>query len=367
MSQPIFSIQSGQGALMFNKKADQTGNLLNTDPLITTVAIPIGKTEVNGILRRRYGNVAKGGNEEFQYPKGPPGVYASTVPGYEGKGNLGDGSYNMGGHHHVFHYSEDLLEAQGIVQRDVLMEPHFGKAQHRPLQDQRYSMVEDTMIQMENIKQEEKVRDLLAKGFTSEEIVEKHKRDRIKAIESMDKITVKDNLLKTAIAQMKPKEILASPGVVPAKRDTTAFERAVHAGSFVNRQKAYEAINREHRIEKGVAMTEEPIHVPEEKETIEQVLGRISRSLGSASEKIHEDQEKVKEEQHLVNAAEENIRKNIIKGTMGRKKGKVPKKTAIERSEDGTIMIKPLPIPEDPLQGSLHYYFPMMIRKDEIP
>lgn len=304
-------VQSGVGVVALHGVVNQTGNLLNMDPYISTAPMKIGHTKVDGTFRRRFGNVVNQKNTEFDFPRGAPGVYALSKSGTEGKGNLADGAFLQGGHDYAFTAAADLLEAQGIVQREVHMETHFGKPEHFKYVDRTKEELTERLIDMGQDYQRDRINDLLNKGFSAEEIKAKLDREREKAIDKAEKMPFNQSaLLQAKIAKMIPSELTqdfsnyASPGGIPTARDTSAFQRAVDAGSTVNRAKKYQAMNREARIAGQITQIEEPVKLVDQEmiETQRDIVDRVAREHASEKAKIQDLRQRDIEEQKRVEA-----------------------------------------------------------------
>lgn len=327
----IRSVQHGVGVIQLHKVVDQTQDLTK----ISTAPNPIGHTKVNGTYRRRFGNVIQQKNTEFDYPRGAPGVYAQSTPGTAGMGNLGDASYNSGGHDSVFKPAADLLEAQGVVSRDVHMDTHFAAPERYHYEDKAKHAIAEGLQERAEIHQENKIRDLLAKGFTEQEIAKKIESDREKAIEKAEKLPVDSRrMMAAAIAKQMPAELrsdLASPGGIPAPRDTTAFQRATDSSTLVNRKKKFQAMNRAMRISGEVSQVEEPRRDAEmeEKQTAEQVIARVAREHASEKAKVHELDQRAREQQQMIEAEEAQKEEAMAKAMPGiqltGRKARIPK------------------------------------------
>ena len=300
----IRSVQSGVGVVQLHKLVNQTQDFGQ----ISTAPHPIGHAKINGTYIRRFGNVVHQRNTEFDYPRGAPGVYAQSKPGTAGLGNLGEGSYNSGGHDSEFKPAADLLEAQGIVNREVHADGHFARPEHFHYEDRTKLALQERFVDMDQDYTRKKIQDLLSKGFTEEEIAKKIDKDREKAIEKAEKMPMNPQALMAAqIAKQIPDElredfpIKTSPGGIPTPRDTSAYQRATDSAPLVNRQKKYQAMNREMKLSGQVNYIQPPIQTVEEEQeqTTKEVVSRVAREHASEKQKIHGLEERAMEQQHM--------------------------------------------------------------------
>ena len=295
MEQLIRHALSGQGARTLHGVVDQTQEKQE-------VLTPFHLVEVNkvgGNYKKRGGGTAapRGqGNTEFDYIRRPPGVYPSTKAGMEGFGNLGDGSFNAGGHGYKMNLELDLAEAQGIVDRQVHMDTHFSRPDHTQYVDKTSQSLQERMTDQAQEYNRLRIKDLLQKGFTEEEIGAKLLKEREKAIEKAEKMPYSPSVLMEAqISKMLPTELTedyiatsAASGGIIARRDMSAFERSVGGGSAVNKRKKYEAINTELRLSRQLNRAEAPsihIEIDTPRNVIPSVLREVNEERASKIER----------------------------------------------------------------------------------
>lgn len=337
-------IQSGVGVVALHGVANQTGNLLNIDPFISTAPLKIGHTKVDGTYRRRFGNVVNQKNTEFDFPRGAPGVYAQSKAGTEGLGNLGDGGVRLDSRDSEFKPAADLLEAQGIVNREVRQETHFARPEHYHYVDRTKESMTERFINMAQDYQRDRIKDLMAKGFSAEEIKAKLDREREKAIDRAEKMPMNATaLLQAQIAKRMPDQLTedfpntsVAPGGIPTARDTSAYQRAVDAGSAVNRAKKFQQMNVAMRIAGEVSHVEEPRRDVEREmaETQHEIVDRVAREHASEKEKIHSLEQRDIEQQQRVEKAEDTKEAQMMRAMgMEPRKRVAVKKSAILAAE----------------------------------
>jgi hypothetical protein len=295
MAQLIRHALSGAGAITLHGVVNQTQEKQE-------VITPFHLVEINkvgGNYKKRGGGTSapRGqGNTEFDYIRRPPGVYPLTQAGMEGFGNLAEGSFNAGGHGYKMNLELDLVDAIGIVDREVHMDTHFARPDHTQYVDKTSITLNERMMDQAQEYNRVRIKDLLQKGFTEEEIGAKLMKEREKAIEKAEKMPFSQTaLMEAQISKMLPTQLTedyiatsAASGGIIAKRDMSAYERSVGGGSAVNKRKKYEAINTELRLSRQLNRAEaQNIHIELDtpRSVIPSVLREVSEDRASRIER----------------------------------------------------------------------------------
>jgi hypothetical protein len=308
----------------------------------------VGKEVTNGVMRKRYGIAGPKGQHcsEYDYIRRPPGEYPSTVAGMDGFGNRGGGGQNMGGHDHVVHLAANLVDAMNTADREVHMDSHFAKASHNQYIDRSHMSVMEHLKEEGEDFQRMRIADLLHKGFTEEEIAKKLEKEREKAIEKAEKLPYsKEALMSATLAKMAPTHLNedfehqgGEVGLVPSKRDTSAFQRATNSGTAVQRRRKYEAMNTELRLARGVHHEEAEPHVVQQV-TPSAVIPGVVREV-NVIRKSRMENEMVKHAEHVRIKTAEHHQHEAMRKAMG-----------IETMPIPPVDIAPIPIvgsPEHP-------------------
>ena len=295
MAQLIRHALSGAGAITLHGVVNQTQEKQE-------VFTPFHLVEINKVG----GNYKKHGggtsaprgqrNTEFDYIRRPPGVYPSTKAGMEGYGNLAEGSFNAGGHGYKMNLELDVAEAIGIVDRQVHMDTHFARPDHTQYVDKTSVSLNERMIDQAQEYNRLRIKDLLHKGFTEEEINTKLMKEREKAIDKAEKMPYSQTaLMEAQISKMLPTQqtedylaTSAASGGIIARRDMSAYERSIGGGSAVNKRKKYEAINTELRLSRQLNKPESQIiHIEPDtpRGVIPSVLREVSEDRASKTKK----------------------------------------------------------------------------------
>ena len=210
----VGGVGSGAGALRVGAGADQTGNLL--DMLNTTVSGPrvlVGKSDhPGGVKKKRFGST--GVNHMYDYPNlavaglGENGqAYRQSKAGYlPGNGGGGNAGYGIGNEHSAkFTEAADLTDAQCVAMRSADVMPHFVQPEHMMYVDRTKEDISERLQEQADDYNRMRIKDLMAKGFTEEEIGEKIKGERKKAIEQAEKQPMNPTaLVEAKLASMLP-------------------------------------------------------------------------------------------------------------------------------------------------------------------
>ena len=271
-SSHVGGVGSGAGALRFGAPTNQTGNLLNTDTHIEGPRILVGKSNhPGGVQKKRFG--VTGSASVFDYPDlavkglGANGqAYLQSKAGYlPGNGQDGLAGYGCRDpHDFTFKEAADLTMAKEIAHREADQIGHFVQPEHFMYKDRSAESMKERFTDMAMDYQRMRMKDLLAKGFTEEEIKKMLDKEREKAILNAERMPYnKEALMQAQIAQMLPDEqredfpnTSVAPGGIARRQDATAIERALNKGNPVAMKKKMEAVRHEQRIQGQVKYVE---------------------------------------------------------------------------------------------------------------
>ena len=280
----VGGIQSGAGAYATGSPVDQTGNLLGIPTVVLTPNVKVGEGRTNFRGKKaRFGVVSATGGNAFNYPDlaikeagGNGQAYKASKPGYL-PGNNGGGNAGYGCSRDIdlqTKVSDDLLAAQGVAMRE-----HFE----------------------EQAKEHEldKMKHLLAMGFSEREIAEKEMKDREKAIETASKMMPHSNKLEDALMKAKPASgdsffsNSVAPGLIPQRQNADSYQRATGLGTRVTKGKAAEAMRRREAMALKIDAETPQVKTPMKHSAI------VAMMMGIASKEDHKrlEESKVKEEQ----------------------------------------------------------------------
>ena len=271
----VDGVRSGAGALRIGAATDMVGNLLGM--LNTTIETPQHEVEicsVGGHARRRFGGTNKNAGHAYDYPvhnvvgSGNGPVFPQSKPGYlHGNGGGGNSGYGIAARHQWLP-ADNVSEAQEIAFREAHMLPHFVPAEHLHYVDRtKESMIEQLQDQEEDY-QRMRIKDLMSKGFTEEEISKQIEKEREKAIEHAKKQPFNPTaLIEATLAKHLPSQYSedfintsVAPGAVPAWKDASSVQRAepqIQGGKFGHR-KAMAALRQEQKLRGDLAVQEPP-------------------------------------------------------------------------------------------------------------
>ena len=298
------------------RAVNQTGNLLNVNPAETGHGAPneVGMTHVGKIKKRRFGTTAEAGGHQYDFPQHPVRgpqengqAYPQSKPGYlHGNGGGGNSGYGAGNRDAHFTPAADVTDAQGIAMRAAEQLPHFVKEDHYRYQDRtKLELLERMEIQAADY-QRMKIKDLMNKGFSEEEIAAKLDRERQSAIDKATKQPMnKTALLEATIARTLPTQMnedfagtSVAPGLIPLRKDMSAYERATGQGNPVAQRKKFEAIRHMERLKAKMPDRVEPA-IAKMPTTHKEMIQHVFRHAGDAhkvdlshdikKEQIHRD------------------------------------------------------------------------------
>jgi len=258
----VGGVRSGAGALATGVGADQTGNLLGIDGIVMTPKVMINKhNNPGGVKKKRFGVVSSKGGFEFEYPKHPVKTasgengqaYPMSKPGYlPGNNGGGQAGFGIDREWHEPGVSEDLMMAKSIAQKEAGLFAKFSGGEHVRTVDRTTETLKQHFEEQSAEHEREKIAHLMAMGFSEEEIAKKAMKDREKAIETAGKMAPKisskvEGILNTRTSDKFFNDDVA-PGLVPARKDMSSYERAISAGTPVAQAKAKQAMRMKEKM-----------------------------------------------------------------------------------------------------------------------
>ena len=269
----VGGVGSGAGALRVGKGADQTGNLLELmNTAILTPQLDVGMklhAGPGGVRKKRFG--AQGVNHMYDYPQHPVKgtgngqAYqmskAGYLPGNGGGGTAGYGCHDP--HNYGFNEEADLTEAKAIAMRETDVQPHFVQPSHMQYVDRTKQTIVERFQEQAEDYQRLRIKDMMSKGFTEEEITKKVEAERSRAIMNAEKHPLNTTaLMEAKLAGMLPTRLnedfptSVAPGGIARRQDATAVERALNVGNPVAFKKKAEAMRHEQRLRGEVQLVE---------------------------------------------------------------------------------------------------------------
>jgi len=257
---------------------------------------------------KKHGIAGVGFNKEYEYPK--HGVSGQNATRLSKSGTVGNsnGGYGVGRKDYAFKPEANLTEAQEIAMSSADVMPHFIEPEHYRYVDRtKESMLERIKEQAEDYNRK-RIEDMLAKGFTEEEIKAKLDRERLKAIDNAEKAPSDVSALITAsIEKSLPdryNEDFAgtsiSPGAVALKQNPSSYQLSTDSLTGVQRAKKFEAERHEARIRKEINPIERPIVEVEHRSSHEQhkdLVSAISKDYNAKKQIPVKHEERVIHEQ----------------------------------------------------------------------
>ena len=305
----VGGVGSGAGAYAMASAVDQTGNLLNTPTTVLTpnVKVGVGRTNFSG-KKVRFGVVSKDGGKMFDYPDlaiknagGNGQAYKASKAGYL-PGNNGGGDAGFGCSRNVdlqTQVSEDLLAAQGIAQRSTTITADMYGVEHTRAVDRATEDMREHFEEQAKEHELNKIKHLMAMGFSEREIAEKAMKDREKAIEQASKMSPQSSKLEDALMKAKPASgdsfwnNSSAPGAIPNRMNADSYQRATGLGTRVTKGKAAEAMRRKEAMALKVDAETPKVKLPMKHSAIVEMM------MGIASKEEHKrlEESQVKEEQ----------------------------------------------------------------------
>lgn len=256
----VSGVGSGAGAFHTDGGApvDQTGNLLGILATVHTPNVKVGHSVTNFSGKKmRFGGVGKASGAEFNYPDlaikqagGNGQAYRASKGGYlPGNNNAGQAGY---GTTREFDRSTmvsgDLTDAYRVA--DMIEFPDIPE--HFRTLNPGYESMREHIEEQKKEHEKEKIAKLMAMGFSEEEIRRKADKDREAAIETASKMDVEPHhSLERALMKSVPSTdigLSVAPGLMPNRKDMDSYQRAVGAGTVVQRGKAMQAMQRREKM-----------------------------------------------------------------------------------------------------------------------
>ena len=256
----VSGVGSGAGAFHTDGGApvDQTGNLLGILATVHTPNVKVGHGVTNFAGKKvRFGAVSKIGGAEFNYPDlaikdagGNGQAYRASKGGYlPGNNNAGQAGYGCSREFdRSTMVSGDLTDAYRVA--DMVEMPDIPE--HFRTVNREYESMREHLEEQRMEHEKEKVAKLMAMGFSEEEIRRKTDKDREKAIETATKMDMEPHhSLEKALMKSAPSTdigLSVAPGLMPNRKDMDSYQRAVGAGTVVQRGKAMQALARREKM-----------------------------------------------------------------------------------------------------------------------
>jgi hypothetical protein len=327
--------ESGAGAQRIGSAANQMGNLLNMmNVLVATPEHLVNRTNV-GIDRRkkRFGVTTQYGGHNYDYPVhnvkggGNGQAYPQSKPGYL-IGNDGGGQAGYGREIHPHFTPEgDLKDAQMVAFKEADYHSHFVQPEHLHYVDRtKESLQEMFQNQAEDLTRDH-IKDLMAKGFSEEEISKQLERERQRKIESaknhpFSQTALMEATLAKAVPTVLREDFMntsVAPGDVPLKKNLSAYQAATGQGNPMARKKAMQQKRHEQRMAGEVSKVEAPIRkIPlSETEILQDLIAASKRQHETRAEEAQKQEKQVIDHQILRKTAE-NAQNNAMMKAMGR-------------------------------------------------
>lgn len=258
----VGGVHSGAGALAVGAPVDQTGNLLNILATVHTPNVDVGQSVANFKgKKKRFGGTTAASGHMFDYPdlavKNPQGngqSYRASKGDYL-HGNNGAGQAGYGTSREFDRstmVSEDLTNAIRVA--DMVEFPDIPE--HYRTVNRDYESLKEHFEEQKKEHEMEKMTKLMAMGFSEEEIRRKSDKDREAAIEQAMKMDVEPHhSLGRALTKAGPSTdigLSVAPGLMPQRQNMDSYQRAVGAGTVVQRGKAMEAMRRREMMSKRI-------------------------------------------------------------------------------------------------------------------
>lgn len=305
----VGGVDSGAGAYAKATAADQTGNLLGIPTVVLTpnVKVGVGRTNFAG-KKVRFGAVSSGGGHMFDYPElaiktagGNGQAYKASKANYL-PGNNGGGDAGFGTSRDVdlqTKVSDDLLAAQSVAMRQANITGDMYAPEHTRAVDRATESIREHLEEQAKEHEMEKIKNLMAMGFSEQEIATKASKDREKAIEKAALMTGGHTAkLGDALIKMAPKSgdsfwnNSIAPGAIPNRKDADSYQRATGLGTIVTKGKAAEAMRRREKMALKIDAETPHVKTPMKHSEI------VSMMMGIATKEEHKrlEDSKVQEE-----------------------------------------------------------------------
>ena len=283
----VGGVDSGAGARRVGMAANQTGNLLgliNADLAILTPETMVGFSHPGGVKKKRFGVTNLGGGAAFNYidlsvknPTGNGQSYKATRGGSEGFGNMQGSAAGFDHRDARWTPAGDLTDAMNVACRSADMiatQAHDVRPSHMAYIDRTREAIEDRIAMVAEDHQRDRMRDLLEKGFSVEEIEGKLARERERNIERAKNLPAnKDKMIEGLVASKMPHHLnedfagtSVPPGAIPLTKDLSAIQRVTGQGNPRARARAAEQMRVRDQMARRVDGIEKPAlkeaHIP---------------------------------------------------------------------------------------------------------
>jgi len=271
----VGGIGGGAGAFRSGMGVNMPQNMLGIDPNLTGHGqnILVNRTHVGNNIKRRFGSTNKTGGDEYNFPQHPVKdggngqAYPLSKAGYlPGNGGGGTAGFGISRYNADFTPAVNLTEAMEIAHRAADQLPHFVKEEHYRYEDRTKMEIQERIELQAMDYQRLKIKDLMSKGFSEEEIARKLEKERESAIDKATRLPVNQTaLLEATLARKLPTQMnedfagtSVAPGGIPLRKDMSAYERATGQGNPVAQRKAFEALRHRERLREKVPDRVEP-------------------------------------------------------------------------------------------------------------
>lgn len=298
----VGGVDSGAGAYAKATAADQTGNLLGIPTVVMTPNIKVGQGKTNFAGKKvRFGAVSASGGHAFDYPElavkvagGNGQAYKASKSGYL-PGNNGGGQAGYGCSRDVdmeTMVSEDLMAAQGVAMRQASITGDMYAPEHTRSVDRATESIREHLEEQAKEHEYEKIKNLMAMGFSEAEIAAKAAKDREKAIEKAASMQLSHTTkMEDALIKMAPASgdkfwnNSIAPGAIPNRKDADSYQRATGLGTIVTKGKAAEAMRRREKMALKIDAEKPEVKVPMKHSAIVEMM------MGIASKEEHKRME----------------------------------------------------------------------------
>ena len=338
----VGGVGGGAGALRVGMAGNQTGNLLgmiNADLAILTPEHMVGCSHPGGVKKKRFGVTNLGGGSAFNYidlavknPDGNGQSYKATRGGSEGFGNMQGSAASFDHRDARWHPEQNLSEAMDVACRAADMiatHAHDVKPSHMVYLDRTREAIEDRMAMVAEDHQRDRMRDLLEKGFSVEEIEGKMARERERNIERAKNLPASEGkMLEGLVASKMPHRLnedflgtSVPPGAIPLTKDMSAIQRVTGQGNPRARARATEQLRVRDQMARRVDGVEKhalkEAHIPVDHFTM---LRSILHSEAAAKRDVAEHRVK-HEAEHISSQVTSDRREhehlNAMRGALG--------------------------------------------------
>ena len=189
--------------------------------------------------------------------------------------------------------------AQGIAQRSSTITADMYGVEHTRAVDRSTETMREHFEEQAKEHELDKIKHLMAMGFSEREIAEKAMKDREKAIEQASHLMPKTDKLQEALMKAKPVagdlfwNNSIAPGAIPNRMNADSYQRATGLGTRTTKGKAAEAMRRREAMALKIDAETPRVKTPMKHAAIVEMM------MGIAVKEDHKrlEESKVKEEQ----------------------------------------------------------------------